>query len=303
MVDAKELARAGCKYMGTPYKTMDCQKFWEKILEDCGLKMDLGGSNSWYRYMMEHGWCGTPEECKKTFGGIPQGATLFIREDVSESTPAAFRDDGIGDITHMGEYTAMSGEEMVRIAKEAGVENASAYNFGNGAIHSSSSKGGVCTSKFEGKTIKNGGWNRVGLFLEKIDYQGIEPGPEPGTDPEPTPETEMAIVVAESGNTVKMRAEPTQSCRLWWPVPIGAEVTVYDWDAATDKKGQAWSRIRWAGQDGYMLRELLRDEDEEVPPLNQDDHSGLWTVTITGLTYDQAEEICMDWGGATMKRG
>ena len=174
MVDAKELARAGCKYLGTPYKTMDCQKFWEKILADCGLKMDLGGSNSWYRYMMEHGWCGTPEECKKTFGGIPQGATLFIREDVSESTPAQFRDDGIGDITHMGEYTAMSGEEMVRIAKEAGVEDAYAFNFGNGALHSSSTKGGVFTSKFEGKTIQNGGWNRVGLLLDKIGYGNIQ---------------------------------------------------------------------------------------------------------------------------------
>ena len=301
MVDAKELARAGCKYLGTPYTTMDCQKFWEKMLADCGLKMDLGGSNSWYRYMMEHGWCGTPEECKKTFGKIPQGATLFIREDVSESTPAAFRDDGIGDITHMGDYTAMSGEEMVRIAKEAGVENASAFNYGNGAIHSSSSKGGVCTSKFEGKTIPNGGWNRVGLFLEKIVYDGTTP-PEPGPEPKPA-EPEMAIVVAESGNTVKMRAKPTQKCKLYWDVPVGSEVTVYDWDAAKDEKGQPWSRIRWAGQDGYMLTEFLRDEDEPDTPVDPDDHSGLWTVTITGLTYDQAEELCMDWGGATMKRG
>lgn len=298
MIDAKDLARSGCKYLGTPYKTMDCQKLWEKMLEDCGLKMDLGGSNSWYRYIMEHGWCGTPEECKKEFGCVPQGATLFIREDVSESTPEQFRHDGIGDITHMGDYTAMTGAEMVQIATEAGVKDAGQYNHGDGAIHSSSSRGGVNTSKFAGKTIPNGGWNRVGLFLEKIAYAGIspEPGPDPDPGPEP-PDPEYAIVVAESGSTVKMRAKPTQSCDLYWDVPIGAEVLVYEWDAKVDKKGQAWSRIRWAGQDGYMMKEFLRDEDEP------DDHSGFWTVTITGLTYDQAEDLCMDWGEATMKRG
>ena len=301
MIDAKELARSGCKYLGTPYKKMDCQALWEKMLSDCGLKMNLGGSNSWYRYIMEHGWCGTPEECKDLFGGIPQGATLFIREDVSESTPEQFRNDGIGDITHMGDYTAISGAEMVQLATEAGVKDAGQYNHGDGAIHSSSSRGGVNTSKFAGKTIPNGGWNRVGLFLAKIAYAGIspEPGPDPdpGPEPEPTPDHEYAIVVAESGSTVKMRAKPTQSCKLYWDVPIGAEVLVYEWDAKVDKKGQEWSRIRWAGQDGYMMKKFLRDEDKP------DDHSGFWTVTIPGLTYDQAEELCMDWGEATMKRG
>ena len=286
MIDAKDLARSGCKYLGTPYKTMDCQKLWEKMLEDCGLKMDLGGSNSWYRYIMEHGWCGTPEECKKEFGCVPQGATLFIREDVSESTPEQFRHDGIGDITHMGDYTAMTGTEMVQIATEAGVKDAGQYNHGDGAIHSSSSRGGVNTSKFAGKTIPNGGWNRVGLFLEKIAYAGISP--EPGPEP---PDPEYAIVVAKSGDTVKMRAKPTQSCKLYWDVPVGAEVLVYEWNAAADKKCQQWSRIRWAGQDGYIMSEFLSKGE------------ATWTVTIPGLTYEQAEELCMDWGGATMKRG
>jgi hypothetical protein len=46
-----------------------------------------------------------------------------------------------------------------------------------------------------------------------------------------------------------------------------------------------------------MMSKFLLDKDEP------DDYSGFWTVTITGLTYDQAEELCMDWGGATMKRG
>ena len=295
MIDAKKLGPDGCKYLGTPYSEMDCQKFWERVIRDCGLDMDLGGSNSWYRYMMKHGWVGTPEECAETFGGVPIGATLFIHEAVSESTPAQFRDDGVGDITHMGIYTGMTGKEMTQIAIEEGVKHADKYNYGDGALHSSSSRDGVCTSKFAGKTIKNGGWNRVGLLLEKIAYDGTTP-PEPRPEPTPTPpEPDKAIVVAESGDTVKMRTKPTQECRYYWNVPVGSEVTVYKWDAAMDKKGQEWSRISWSGQDGYMMKEVLRDEDEPA--------AETWTVTIPGLSYEQAEELCMDWSGATMKRG
>lgn len=290
MVNAKDLGRDGCRYLGTPYSEMDCQAFWERVLKDCGIKMDLGGSNSWYRYMMKHGWCGTPAECVKTFGGIPVGATLFIRKDVSESTPAQFRDDGIGDITHMGIFTGMTGKEMVQIALDAGVSHADKYNYGDGAINSSSSRGGVCTSKFAGKSI-SGGWNRIGLWLDSIVYDGTTP-PEPGPEQK---EPDTAIVVAESGSTVKMRAKPTQDCRMYWDVPIGDEVTVYEWDAAIDKKKQAWSRIRWAGQDGYMMKEFLRDEDEP--------DTGTWTVTVPGLNYEQATALCAEWSGATMKRG
>ena len=288
LIEAKELAKSGCKYLGTPYSEIDCHKLWEKMLADCGFKMDLGGSNSWYRYIMQNGWCGTPEECRSTFGTIPQSATLFIREDVSESTPAKFRDDGIGDITHMGVYTAMTGKEMVQIAEESGVKDANKYNKGDGAIHSSSSRSCVCTSKFAGKTISNGGWNRVGLFLTEISYEAITP--EPGPDPK----TDIAIVVAENGNSVKMRAKPTQSCDLYWNVPVGSEVTVFVWNASTDSNGKVWSRIQWAGKDGYMMKEFLRDEDEP-------DHSGTWTVIIPGLTEREARKLLSVYPNATME--
>ena len=282
MIDAKELARSGCKYLGTPYSKIDCQALWEKMLSDCGLKMDLGGSNSWYRYIMQHGWVGTPEECAKTYGCVPQGATLFIHEKVSESTPVQFRDDGIGDITHMGVYTAMTGEEMAHIAIEEGVSHADKYNYGNGAIHSSSSRGGVCTSKFDGKTIPNGGWNRVGLFMEKIAYSGIEPSPEPSPEPEPT--TQYAIVVSENGKPVKMRAKPSTKCSLYWEVPVGSEVIILDWD-------DSWCHIQWAGQKGYMMTCYLK-------PIGSSD---LYTVVIPHLTVYQAEDLLARYPDATME--
>lgn len=145
--NALDFSLAGDKYLGQPYSSMDCQAFVEKCMADVGLRMDLGGSNSWFRECIKHGWTGTPEECVRRFGGVPKGALLFILEPVSASTPGKFRSDGIGDATHMGIATGR----------------------GDGAIHSSSSRGCVCTSKFKNKTIPNGGWNRVGLY-DRFDY-------------------------------------------------------------------------------------------------------------------------------------
>ena len=75
MPKASELLKVSPKYLGTPYSKMDCQAFVEKCLSDIGIHDNLPGSNAWYRRMT---WVGTPEECKTSFGKIPEGAFLFI---------------------------------------------------------------------------------------------------------------------------------------------------------------------------------------------------------------------------------
>ena len=82
---------------------------------------------------------------------IPNGAFLFILEQ-DGGEPAKYRADGIGNASHMGIKTGI----------------------GEGAIHSSKSRGCVCTSVFRDKSI-NGGWNRVGLW-DAIDYGGTVNG-------------------------------------------------------------------------------------------------------------------------------
>ena len=143
------------------------------------------------------------------------------------------------------------------------------------------------------KSIKN--WSYFGE-LPWIEYSAA-PEPQPEPDPDPPFDPDYAIVVAESGSTVKMRKKPTQNCGLWWEVPVGSEVKVNDWNAATDKKGQAWCAIEWAGQSGYMMREYLRDEDEGDKPTES------WVVIIPGLTREAAEELIVMWPGATMEEG
>lgn len=148
------------------------------------------------------------------------------------------------------------------------------------------------TSPTAKKDRSLGNWKYAG----KLPWvrRGQEPEPAPG--PDPLPEAEWATVVAESGSTVKMRAKPTTSCGLYWDVPVGSSVMVQERDAATDGLGRTWSRIIWAGQEGYMMKQFLRFSDDPVP-------EDLYIVTIPNVTKEQAEELCREWSGATMEKG
>ena len=245
-ISAIDFSLVGDKYLGRSYEEMDCQAFVERCMADVGLRMDLGGSNSWYRECMKHGWTGTPKECVKKFGSVPKGALLFILEPVSAKTPAKFRNDGIGDATHMGIVTGC----------------------GEGAIHSSRSRGCVAISRFKGKTITNGGWNRVGL-LDRFDYgktvtwvlehMGIGEAPKEKSVQE---ESLMNVIIqAENGGPVKLR----QSCdpkrkeyAVWEEYPPGTQAEVL-------KSGETWSQIRIGNRTGWMMSRFLVADDSIVP--------------------------------------
>ena len=273
---ADEFATVGLKYIGTSYETMDCQKFVERCMADVGLKMDLPGSNAWYRKM---DWVGTPEECKARFGCIPKGALLFILEAVSDSTPAKYREDGIGDATHIGIKTGQ----------------------GKGAIHSSKSRGGVCESDFRDKTIPNGGWNRVGLY-GKFDYAGLPEDWASGSsdpDPEPVkPEPTTATVTAATGKTVNIRKTKSTSGKLVERVPVGSVVTVLrtegKWSRVvyTDPSGAVWC--------GWMVSGFLRSEAEEGA--NPPESTPLYAVTIPFLTEENARALLRTYSGAWMTK-
>lgn len=251
MPNGSELARAGCPYLGTKYSVMDCQKFVEKCLEDIGLRKDLAGSNAWYRYIMQNGWTGSPEECKAMFGTIPEGAFLFIHS-FNGKEPAKYQHDGIGNASHIGIYTAMTGDEMVDLAIAEGDTEADRYNFGNGAIHSSSSRGAVATSNFSGKSI-SGGWNKIGLWAaisygEPID--SIIHGGEPSPEPEPGGETMIATTYADNGKPVNFRKKPSTSAALVDQIPVGEHVEVTE-------KGSEWCACKWKGKTGYIMTQFL----------------------------------------------
>lgn len=250
MVSAQDVAKAGCKYLGQSYDAMDCQAFIEKCLADCGIHRDLRGSNAWYRKMT---WVGSPEDCKRQFGEIPKGAFIFILEKDGKEDDR-YKNDGMGNASHVGIKTGMTGKQMVEQAFKDGTPSASPFNKGDGALHSSASRGRVCTSLFKDRTIR-GGWNRVGLW-NKLDY-GPAINAKLGMSTEiPTTDPNVVIgegiVSANTGATVKMRARPSTGCAQYWDVPIGAKIEILN--------SGDWNRIKWNGRIGYMRSEFIKTE-------------------------------------------
>ncbi len=245
---AEEFSRAGDQFLGRSYEEMDCQALVERMMAAVGYRRDLGGSNSWYRECRSNGWTGTPEECLREFGSVPKGALLFIREDVSTSTPGKFRSDGIGDSTHMGVKTGR----------------------GDGAIHSSHSRGCVCTSKFKDRTIPKGGWNRVGLlnvfsYGKTVDWVlehggGSGDGSVSVVPAEKEGKPVKGTVIAKSGSTVKLRQKPGTDCPIYWNIPVGTEVEIVD-------QRENWSKCICGGLTGWMKNEFIRMDGEEDLPI------------------------------------
>lgn len=70
---------------------------------------------------------------------------------------------------------------------------------------------------------------------------------------------EKALVIAERGNTVNMREQPSKAARVLAQVPVGETV-----DMLMD--GDEWSKIIFNGQGGYMMSNFLVPVAGDVPP-------------------------------------
>lgn len=248
MVNAETFAAAGAKYLGRSYDEMDCQELFERCAKDAGLSMDLKGSNAWFRKFRETGWTGSPEECKQRFGSIPKGAALFIHAFDGGEEKRGYH-DGLGNASHIGIKTGT----------------------GKGAIHSSATRGCVAESEFHDKTIRNGGWNMVGLsrlfdYGDKINSllgggsDTEPPWEDPGED-EDMQEPTTATVYAESGGTVKMRASkklPASGKALYDDLPVGTVVQVVS-------RGDEWTQVNYGKRQGWwiMTKFLVFDEPAE----------------------------------------
>lgn len=260
MINAGQIVDAAPKYLGTAYDKLDCQAFIEACLLDAGLRKDLAGSNTWYRYIREHGWVGTPEECRKKYGRIPKGAFLFIL-DRNGKEPEKFRADGLGNASHIGLYTGMTGDAMVKkgLADGAKIQFLE-VDYGDGAMHSSASRGMVCTSKFKGKTIQ-GGWNMVGLW-DQIDY-GVSPDGDsatlPGGEKGKKMQATVSLPAGVDGSTVNIRERQSTASGLVERVPVGAEIEVIE------NLGE-WCQVKYGKRSGYMMTKYLQFSEDGTAP-------------------------------------
>jgi uncharacterized protein YraI len=126
------------------------------------------------------------------------------------------------------------------------------------------------------------GWSFRGE-LPWVEY-GEEPCP--GPSPEPPPEPATAVVSAPTGATVNMRKSPSINAALVKRVPIGQAVEVLDYD-------EEWCHVKWRWFKGYMMTRFLVFDGDVSP-------TTYYTVTINGLTKEQAEDILMDYANGQM---
>ena len=269
MVKGSELVNAGYQYIGTPYSTMDCQAFIERCLRDCGNSKDLPGSNAWYREVLHHGWVGTPEDCVKRYGTVPAGAFLFIlKQDGGE--PEKYKPDGIGNASHIGMCTGSRGQ---------------------GAIHSSSSRGQVCESKFYNRTIPNGGWNRVGLWDEVNYTEALYPQ----EDDQPVTVWRSTIRKGDRGDDVVYMQQLLMKMGYYvgntgidgiFGSKTLEAVRLFQWQHGLDRDGIV----------GPLTWEALEKAAAEEGDTRK------FTVTITGLTEDKANELKGQYEYATITR-
>lgn len=283
-IDAELFSLAGDKYLGRKYTEMDCQAFVERCMADCGLRMDLRGSNAWWRKMT---WKGTPEECKRIFGRIPKGALLFIWKDDGGETARGYT-DGEGNASHIGIKTGR----------------------GDGAIHSSQSKGCVVSSVFRDRTISGGGWNRVGLF-DRFSYGAdidgrLEAVTGGAATSQGSEETQMstartAQTWAQTGGTVNMRTRAEKSAALVKQIPIGDTVIILE-------ERTEWTRCQWGSKKGWIQNQFLVTAEDGPEDFSAEDAAAeadgndFVTFTVT-MRRDEAKRIFADADVDAAKKG
>ena len=124
------------KYTGVKYEQMDCQKFVETVLKDCGVRKpdgkpyDWKGVNSMWRNAFT--WKGTIEEAKRVYGAIPIGAWLIHWVNDGGEKKRGYN-DGLGNAKHIGIYTGSPGavRDSTRTGKRDGVgyRDLSGFNY------------------------------------------------------------------------------------------------------------------------------------------------------------------------------
>ncbi len=204
---------------GMSLEGMDCQGLVEYLLIRCGVpkaECNLAGSNAHWRRCV---WTGTPEECETAFGCVPGGAFTFIWEE--SGAPDKYAGDGLGNAEHMG------------------------VSLGDCAIHASSSRGRVAQSKFTGKTIPNGGWNRVGLSCW-VDY-GLSENQQAAMNQSAADETAHADTAEDETATAETTAETAAATAT----PSVADTASF-YTVKSGCKGGAVRRLQtWLSDLGY----------------------------------------------------
>ena len=131
----------------------------------------------------------------------------------------------------------------------------------------------------------------------KATHYAIPKGLEGGVTPVPTPTSETAVVYAENGKPVKMRAKASTNCNTYWELPVGTVVTVL-------QSGNEWTKISNGKNTGYMMTKFLEfEDDDEGIPDEQPLPEGEFDVVIPGCSEEMFKDIQKKYPNAYMIAG
>ena len=157
-------------------------------------------------------------------------------------------------------------------------------------IEASGAKVGVIESK-----ITDNKWKYWGE-LKGVDYSGETPEPAPAPEPEPAKRP-----IIRKGNRSQYVTElQTDLDKLGYNLGIcGIDG---DFGTATERAVKEFQRDHGLSQDGICGPKTWAALQEAVDKLKPEPAEERWTVTIPGLTREQAEELCKAWKDATSKK-
>lgn len=138
------------------------------------------------------------------------------------------------------------------------------------------------------KDTKLGNWKYAG-WLPEVERYNPEPGPEP---PGPEPQDTAVVGNVDPGKRqeVNLRTKLSTAAALVDRVPVGDTVTVLKYD-------EDWCRIKWGRKTGYMMTKFLIFEEET------DETGACYTVTVFGLTKEEADQIHAIWPNSDIELG
>lgn len=162
---------------------------------------------------------------------------------------------------------------------------------GNGTvIEAHGTQKGVIASK-----VSEARWTHWGE-LKGVDYSGAAPDPQPAPEPEPA----KLPTIRKGNKNVYVKQMQTMLDKLGYSLGIcGIDG---DFGTATEKAVKEFQRDHGLSQDGVCGPKTWAALQEAVDRLKPKPAEERYTVTITGLTKEQAEELCRTWKGATSRK-
>ena len=220
MLNIQTMIESAREALGWPYVSpgsnnaqgIDCSGLFVKMYRDQGATIYHGSNRIFRKYCSTTGKLTSPSQL------IP-GMAVFKWKD---QQPKGY-DDDLGDFSHIG---FVAGINPIQI------------------IHASSAAGCVT---IDDKINKWAYWGR----LKDVDYLKGE-NTMPDNENENAPIEQMtAVVYAENGRPVKMRAKPTTTSGQYVEIPSGTTVEVLD-------AGENWCKIKFGARIGYMMTKFLK---------------------------------------------